>query len=692
MAKRKTSDESTPPRASRTTSRRVKKTSPRQSRSFFSKFKTLFARGRWKWTLGISAATVCAVIFAIYATWASFFDLKQLGVMGMLQRTYVYDCYGKPFSRLSGEDRVVVPISQVSPLFIKALLAREDSRFYKHLGIDPIGIARAIFKNLTHLSAREGASTITQQLARNSFPLGGRNLHRKLLEAFVAVRIERNLTKNKILESYVNRIYFGSGFYGVETASKAYFGKPSAKLTLSEAAILAGLIRSPERFSPFKNPEASLVQRDTVIKRMTDLEYITPTQAANAKAEMLNVADSRPPGTRQGYALDIVEQTLALVLDEDDIVDGGLKIYTSIDPELQKIAEEAVDAELTKIEQRPGYTHPKRADFSGKPGEGTPYLQGAVVVMDNATGGVRAVVGGRNFTESRYNRAFLSPRQVGSTFKPFVYASAYETGSIRPNTPVSDGPVRRGEIRNASNWSPENSDGQSRGVLSAEEGLIFSRNTMTVRIGDTAGVNTVCKTAEDAGLGQIPKFPSIYLGSFESTLKSMTAAYTIFPNQGIRRQPYLIERVEDAQGRILYHGGRIETRVLSPGVSNMVSRSLQQVLRRGTAASANIPFPAAGKTGTTNDYRDAWFIGYTRSLTCGVWVGLDKPETIMSRGYGAALALPIWSSVMTYAHNSSHPASPFQEQSSEAPNSDNRKNRPPLPQRILESFKNLFGR
>ena len=634
----------------------------------------------------IAGAALCAV----YASWASVYDLHQLNVMP--QRTWIYDYQGKPFSRRAGEDRVITPIDKVSKYFINALLAREDSRFYKHHGVDPVGIARAMVRNVIHLHAREGASTLTQQLARNSFELGGRNLHRKLLEAFVALRIERNCTKGEILESYVNRIFFGSGLWGVETASRAYFGKPSARLTLGEAAVLAGLIRSPNRFSPFKNLEGSLKQRDTVLDRMASLGMISQAQADQARAQPINVSATRPPGAEDGYAMDLIEDDLSLNLDSDQLAEGGLRVYTTLDPALQKTAEAALDSELAKVEERAGYAHPKRADFHPDGPAKTPYLQGALLVLDNQSGGIRAIVGGRNYAESNFNRVYAR-RQVGSTFKPFVYAAAYASGAVTPSTPISDGPIQRKELRTAPNWSPVNSDGTFRGVMAAEEGLILSRNTMSVRVGDRAGLDAVSKVAEDAGLGSVPRFPAIFLGGFEARLRDLVSAYTVFPNGGVRRQPFLIEHVEDAKGHVIYRAPSLETRVLPPGVCSMVTSGLKKVMERGTGASADFHQTAAGKTGTTNDYKDAWFVGYTRTLTCGVWVGLDEPSTIVARGYGAALSLPIWCDVMNAAGDH-YPAQAFESSAEGVPPSAEGASgtrKKPLPSRLLNSFRHLFG-
>ncbi len=630
-------------------------------------------------------------VCAVYGTWAGFYDLGQLRVMP--QRTWIYDCNGNAFSRRAGEDRVLVPIGKVSPHFIDALLAREDTRFYHHCGIDPVGILRAIFRNLIHLHAREGASTLTQQLARNSFELGGRNLHRKLLEAFVALRIERSCTKAQILECYVNRIYFGAGVFGVETASRAYFDKPSANLTLGEAAMLAGLIRSPSRFSPFHNLEGALRERDAVLDRMVAVGKIPAARAARAKEQPVSVSATRPPTAGDGYAMGLIEEALALNLDSDQLAAGGLRVYTTLDPALQKTAEVALDAELAKVEERPGYAHPKRADFGGRTDGATrtPYLQGALLVLDNATGGIRAIVGGRNYAESTYNRVYAR-RPVGSTFKPFVYAAAYAGGRVTPSTPVSDDPIRRREIDGAPNWAPGNSDGTFRGLLPAEEGLILSRNTMSARVGNAAGLDAVRLVADAAGLGPAPEFPAIYLGSFECSLRDLVSAYTLFPNGGVRRQPYLITRVEDAHGKMIYQASPQESRALSPAVCKLVTDGLQKVMERGTGASANFHGTAAGKTGTTNDYKDAWFVGYTRTLTCGVWVGLDEPAPIVAHGYGAALALPIWSDVMNAAAER-YASRGFETPGGIAPEvvRPSATPRKAFPSRLLNSVRHLFG-
>ena len=626
------------------------------------------ARSRWRWKLFLALAVILGVLLVclVYGFWASTFDIRK--VQDMAERSTVFDMDGKVYSRLQGQNRVTVKLAQVSPYFVKALIAREDARFYDHRGVDPLGIARAIFRNLTHGSAKEGASTLTQQLARNSFPEGlstRKSIHRKLLEAFVAARIEQQFKKDEILEAYVNRIYFGSTVYGIETASQAYFGKHAADLTLGESAMIAGIIRAPSHFSPLVNLKGATRERNTVLDRMAKLGKITEAEAAAAKTAPIALSKKRPFSAQENYAMDMVLKELGDLLTDEQRRDGGLKIYTTLDPSLQKTAETSVNMELTKVEARPGYKHPRKADFSAEAKaaeEETPYLQGALAVIDNRSGGIRALVGGRDFTESKFNRAITSkPRQVGSTFKPFVYAAAFDRGLL-PGTAIDDGPIAKGEVRQAANWTPENSDGTYKGMQHAEEGLIQSRNTMSVRVGERAGMDEIARVAAAVGIEGMPRRPSVYLGAFECNVVDITTAYTVFANDGVRKQSYIIERIDDAAGDTIYRAAHIQARAIDPGVNWMVSNLLGKVLERGTAAGAKglgFTKPAAGKTGTTNDFKDAWFVGYTSSLTCGVWVGLDRPETIIPHGYGSALALPIWTDVMKAAPAQRYPAIDF---------------------------------
>ena len=612
-------------------------------------------RRGWRWLaafiLLVIPAGIAIAVLCFYAVWAQTFDLKRLGTMP--ERNTVFDVDGKIYSRLAGANRLKVSLKEVSPLFIKALLVREDTRFYEHGGIDWRGVLRALYRDVTSGSVKEGASSITQQLARNSLPLGGRTISRKLLEAMVALRIERELTKDQILELYVNRIYFGSGCYGVETASQSYFGKDASKLDLSEAALLAGLIRSPNRYSPLKNPEGARAQRDMVLDRLRSLHQITLGQMEQAKRERISSRGHRPTLIQENYAMDAVQRDLSLILTQDQIDNGGLFIYTTLDPVVQKAATEAIEKQLTRIEHQRGFRHPLKSQYR-PPTEGEdnamPYLEGALVAIDNNSGGIRALVGGRDYGQSKFNRA-LAPanRQIGSAFKPFVYTLAFAHGLL-PGAAMSDGPLQPGEVQGAGNWSPANSDGRYNGIQPVSYGLVHSRNTMSVRVGEFAGLDDTQKVATTLGLGKdIPQGAAIYIGAFETNLKDLTAAYTVFPNNGVRQQAYIVERIDDQEHRPIYRAAHVTLPVLDKSATWMTTELMEDVLTKGTAASARslgFRLPAAGKTGTTDDFKDAWFVGFTSTMTCGVWVGFDQPTTIIPRGYGAALALPVWTQVM----------------------------------------------
>jgi penicillin-binding protein 1A len=604
--------------------------------------------------IGIVTALIWSVVGACYYGWAHFFNLKEIHEMD--ERSVVYDHEGKYYSRLAGENRVAVPFDKVSNDFYNALISREDTRFYKHHGIDPIGISRAVVRNLFLGGFREGASTITQQLARNSFPLGGKNLHRKLIEAALAFRIETELTKEEILAAYVNRIYFGSGTYGIEAASQTYFGKPASKLNLPESATLAGLIRSPNRFSPLNNPEGSLRERNTVLGRMRDLGLITSIEYDEASASPLLAMPRIKTSPEDNWAMDAILRELELVLEPGQMNEGGLKIYTTIDGPLQSAAEQALRNRLQAVEAQPGYPHKPMSDFKDAVLDGeksAPYLQAAAIALDNKSGGIRAIVGGRDYESSKFHRALFGRRQAGSIIKPFVYACAFESG-IAPNESISDDRIQSGEIpRKFGSYDPSNSDGSYRGLQPLGEGLVESRNTMTVRLGMRAGLDRIANMVVKAGIAaDPPRYPAICLGAFETNLRDITSAYTAFATGGVKLQPYLIDRVFDARGNVLYKSTRGRIPVINPAAARMTTSLLEDVVTRGTASRAKefgLTGKGAGKTGTTNNYLDAWFIGFDSSLTCGVWVGFDKPRPIKPGGYGGALALPIWVDIIESA-------------------------------------------
>ena len=621
-----------------------------------------------QWWLGILVRVVMsmtllglvtvAVIFAVYGQMAKSYDLSRLGLMP--ERTVVLDRNGQLLGRMHGENRIVLPLDQVPPHFIQALLVREDARFHSHHGVDYIGVARAFLRNLRDRRIVQGASTITMQLARNSFPdLDDRSFHRKLLEMMIARRIEKRCTKDQILEHYINRIFFGNGLYGLQRAAQVYFGKHASQLSLSESALIVGIIRGPTRFSPFKNFEGALRERDEVLRRLAETRKITPEDELAARYEDIALHAQPAFASQGGYALDAVKRDLDVILEQQEVEDGGLQVFTTIDQAVQTAAEAAMEARLRGIERLRGFQHPLKSAFDAawdgrSEVASTPYLQGAITILDNQNGGILAVVGGRDYRQSKFNRAFQAERQIGSTVKPFVYAAGIRAGLL-PGSLLEDAPLRQGEIAGADRgWNPGNSDGQFTGWQPLTTGLVQSRNAMTIRAGNYAGLDRVMELLSDAGIGMAMKrTPQIYIGNLGANVRQLTSAFAIFTNQGTRLRPFLIDRILDKNGRLLYQTPPLETEVISPGVAHLVHRMLARVMDEGTAATARTEHgfmePAGGKTGTTNDYRDAWFCGYTDRLTCGVWIGFDQPRTIIEDGYAGRLAVPIWADVMKSA-------------------------------------------
>ncbi|MDB6077378.1 MAG: transglycosylase, partial [Akkermansiaceae bacterium] len=552
----------------------------------------------------------------------------------------------------------------ISPNFLAAILAREDSRLYDHRGVDWYGVGRAVVQNFKRGGMSQGASTLTMQLSRNSFDLRNKllafspklqELDRKLLEAAVSYRIEANYSKSEIITHYVNRIFWGHSIRGIEEASRTYLEKDAWELDLSESAMLAGIVRGPNAFSPFNDLVRAKRERDTTLDRMVKGESITEAQAAEAKKENISIRPEWRRITHDTYAMDAVRRDLERILEQENIEFGGLVITTTIDNLIQKKAEEALDARLRQVERSQGYAHQTRAawkELTGDQKAAPEYMQGSAVVIENLTGAVLAIVGGRDADESKFNRALQAQRQLGSIFKPFVYLSAFDEG-MRPDTMVDDGPLNPGEIKGAKGWHPHNSDGKFGGYYPASYGLIHSRNTMSIRVGDRAGLDKVQDMARDVGFaGKVPHQPSSYLGAWEATPMEVASAYTIFPNEGQRYRPYLIDEIRDRQGNVLYKTPPLGYATAKAGSAWAISRILAEVTTSGTAAAVKtmgFTKPCAGKTGTTNDFKDAWFAGFTSSVTCAVWVGLDKPVRTIQGGYGATLALPVWAEIMKTA-------------------------------------------
>ena len=605
---------------------------------------------------GLYLALILAVVYGFRS---QPYDLAKIHAMP--QRSIIRDRMGVEIARIHGEKRSIVPLTQVSEFFRKAILAREDERFYQHGGIDPIGIVRAALKNLQ--GKREGASTITQQFASDIYQLKRgekrgdtiRQLDRKFLEMALAFRLEAAYTKDELLEAYINQINWGRQIKGIGEASRIYFEKHPSELTLSQSAMLAGIVRGPDSFNPFRSIEAATRERNTTLERMVVAEAITREQADAAKLEPIEVRPKWRREARESHAIDAIRNDLELILEKQNIELGGLEIITTIDSRIQKVGEEALERKLHSVEKIRGYRHPTREAWRKLPMEKRKepnYLQGAAVVVENRSGAVLAVVGGRDATESRFNRAKDAKRQLGSIFKPFVYLAAFDQG-LDPDAAISDGPIFAGEIKGGGTWRPNNSDGTFGGMQSVSYGLIRSRNTMSVRVGNFAGLRKVKEVAGMAGFSTpMPERPASFLGSWEASPWEVATAYTIFPNEGTRYRPYLISEIKDREGNVLYSTLPLSYQSASADSAFAVSNILKEVTSYGTAASVKtlgFKKPCGGKTGTTNDFKDAWFAGYSSALSCAVWVGFDTPKKTIHGGFGSVLSLPVWAEIMKAA-------------------------------------------
>jgi penicillin-binding protein 1A len=610
------------------------------------------------WLLAGSLITVITIVTLVYTYYSARAGLISIDVVKkMPEASILYDCNGRAFSRFFEENRIALPASEPVPKLLgEAVVATEDRRFYEHGGIDLWGILRAGVSNLTGHGGRQGASTITQQLARNSIGRMERTYDRKFLEIFLAHRIELAYTKEQILRYYLDRIYFGQGLYGAETTASAFFGVPASKLNIAQCALLAGMISSPNASSPWKDIKMAKAARDRGLERMVKAKYITQAQADAAQKAPLAL---RPrPDFGGGFATSEVRHQLETILDSTTIEQGGLKIFTTIDSRLQAVAENALLTRILEIEKAKGETHPSGY---GDPNTGLPdenLLEGAFFAMDPVNGAIRAVVGSRDFTLSEYNRAMQARRQVGSTLKPLIYATAFAEKNYCPASTID---ASKFDLKTARNGVIPS--GESPDPIRINDALVRSDDPAAVRMGIIIGPDLLNSYAHLAGVTtDIPPFPSSYLGACDLSLNELTGIYAMFADQGYWVQQHIVVRVEDEQGHIIYQHQPEGHRVFSAQVARQVTGMMQNVLDFGTGAPVRQQFgfmaPAAGKTGTTNDYKDALFEGFTTHLVAGVWIGYDTPRQIMPGGYGAAVALPVWANVMKSVKDA-YPAADF---------------------------------
>ncbi len=638
---------------------------------------------------------------------------------------------GSIVARFAIERRFLITRGQIPEVLVRAVLAAEDARFYDHGGVDIIRIGGAALRDLATRSLAQGASTITQQLARSVFLTPRKSFARKINEVFLTVEIEKRFSKDQILTMYLNQVYFGHGNYGVEAASTWYFNHPASELTLPEAALLAGLIQRPEAYSPMRNPSAARARRDLVLRRMLEEGYIDAATAAAAREAPLALSRSAREATIGPYFCEEVRQYLEKAYGDRGLYRQGLRVDSTLDPRLQVWAEEELRKGLRRHERRFAFRKPRNLVDEGidpevyrdpeweertgpegepvaqravvlsagrtgaelrigerrftlpakafrfiraaspakavRPGDlvlverlvedgekeetivwQEPVVEGAVVVLENGTGAVRALVGGYDFSRSKFNRAVQALRQVGSAFKPIVYMTAIEAG-FTPADTVLDSPISISIDPRQPPWQPQNYTRKYGGILTYQYALENSINVPAVRVDLLVGTRTVIETARRLGIRQnLLAYPSLALGSFEVTPMEMTAAYSVFANQGLLYPPRLVERVRDSEGVLLEENPPDPKEVASPASSYVLLKMLEGVTDRGTAARARaLGLRIAGKTGTTNDHTDAWFIGLTPKYTIGVWVGHEAKKGLGAKSTGGDTALPIWTGIVS---------------------------------------------
>ncbi|HKY20947.1 MAG TPA: PBP1A family penicillin-binding protein [Vicinamibacterales bacterium] len=569
--------------------------------------------------LVLGAVAVLTIVFVIRYSFAVNKLSRGIG------QTMFYGADGKPWFPLE-EHRRDVPLNRISAYLQDAVVAVEDHRFHSHPGVDPIGIGRALYRDLKARGLEEGGSTLTQQLARTLFLSGSRDFTRKGKEAVLALMIEMRLSKTQILELYLNRIYLGGSVYGVEAMSRNVFGKPAADLTLPESAFIAGLIRMPSALSPWSHYDRALKRSHVVLARMREERLITPQVEQAARAAPPRILPS--PGLNRnasGYAEDYLRQQFRVEFDADNPPDW--KVQSTFVPEMQREAERAISEGLKRFRQ------------AG--------LQAALVAIDPHSGDVLALVGGRDFHRSPFNRAVNAKRQPGSAFKPFLYAAALNSG-LSPISIVSG--LNDLRVPGYDEWEVKNASIETRDTLSLREALYESNNQAAVRLQTQIGSRPVLQFAEAAGLPRMPDVPSLALGVGEVTPLQLTTGYAVFPNGGFAIVPRPIVQVLDGDGYAVFNREVQRKPIISEGVAYQMVSMLADVVDTGTGAAARslgVRFPAAGKTGTTDDFKDAWFVGFSSSVVAGVWVGFDQPASIGRDGYGARYALPIWADFMS---------------------------------------------
>jgi penicillin-binding protein 1A len=628
--------------------------------------------GFWKRHSGLARTLLLLFTFGVaagagaaYSSWALVCRGGACPSIGVLesytprQTSKLFAADGRFVAEIGSERRTLITLADLPPVVRDAFVVTEDKRFFSHAGVDWIRVFGALARNVAAGSYAEGFSTITMQLARNVFPEDisrEKTLIRKLREAKVARAIESRYSKSKILELYLNQIYLGAGAYGVETAAQRYFGKSARDLNLAEAATLAALPKAPERYNPRRSPDRAVQRRNTVVELMRRAGRVSDADASLAKAYPLQLARKTESGETAPYFVEWVRKQLDQQFGRR-LYEEGLKVYTTLDIDMQSAAERAMEQQLRAIESgRFGaFKHLSYEEYVARSASGnheganSPYLQGAFVAVEPRTGAVRALVGGRDYDDSKFNRATQALRQPGSTFKPIVYAAAVQNGRS-PAYLIDDAPVSVPQA-DGSDWTPQNFDMKFEGPMTMRRGLAQSRNLIAIRAGMELGTRAVIDEARRFGIStNVPPYPSIYIGSADVYPIELIASYATFANLGTRTPPNAILRVENADGEVLWEPTPSRVAVLSPEEAWLMVSMMKDVVLRGTAYravwDAGFQIPSGGKTGTTNDGADVWYVGYTADLVAGVWMGFDQPQKIKGNAQGGELAAPAWTAFM----------------------------------------------
>lgn len=584
------------------------------------------------------------ILFTILGIFIALIGISLIGLppLKMLESyepsvsSKVYSANNTLFAEFGPERRTLVSIKRIPQHLKDAVVAIEDERFFQHKGLDFRGITRAVLKNILNIEFKQGASTITQQLARSLFLTRKKTMIRKTKEALLSLEIERKYNKEQILEMYLNQVYWGAGAYGIASAAYSYFRKDVGELSLAESTLLAGLLQAPEAYSPYRHLEKALVRQKIVLRKMKECGFISADKEKIARSAPLYFSNPKTKDVKAAYFLEYLRIQLEEKYGSDALYKGGMEIYTTLDLNMQKAAEEVFQEHISRLRKEL-----KKND-----------LNGALVALDPRTGEIKALIGGYNFQESQFNRVFQASRQPGSAFKPFVYLAAVDRG-FKPDDTIMDTEVAY-YTKTVGKWAPRNYDGKFHGEVTLRDALAYSLNVATIKLLEEIGPENVIPYAASAGIkSPLGADLSLALGTYSVTPIELTQAYATIANNGIRTKPFAIRIIKDRDGRILEENSPEQEKILNPESCQLLTELMKGVVEYGTgrwAREYGFTYPAAGKTGTTDDYTDAWFVGFMPQLITTVYVGCDERKTLGQKMSGSVVALPIWANFMKKAY------------------------------------------